>query len=73
MALSDEDRVRLAKPFVDKMLGPIERERCHKHPRRWLTFRWVWDAGGSIECGDIEAVRSCAQCLDDERNAECDE
>ena len=58
MPYNDEDRTRLAKPNASgtRMLGPIERERCSKHRRRWVTFRWVWN---TPENGDhLDAIES---------------
>jgi hypothetical protein len=51
------------------MLGPLERERCPKHPRRWVIFRWVWTVPGEgedpidvISGAEPEAIRACQQC-----------
>lgn len=70
--MNDDDRIRLATRSGRNMLGPIERERCHKHKTRWVMYRWVWDAGpgGDISGGEPEVVRSCAACLEDERREE---
>ena len=71
--MNDDDRVRLATRSGDGMLGPIERERCAKHPRRWTSYRWVWDVGGDISGGEPVVVRSCAECLAEDRASEFDE
>lgn len=73
--LSDEDRIRLAtvSKSGDKMLGPEERQRCAKHPRRWETFRWTWPVPGEGEtnqdmienAADAHPVRGCAACEDE--------
>jgi hypothetical protein len=70
--MNDGDRVRLATPSGDKMLGPIERERCGKHRRRWVLYRWVWDAGegGDISGGEPQVMRSCAECLAEDQASE---
>jgi hypothetical protein len=65
--VNDDDRARLATPHGNLMLGPIERERCDKHRRRWKLFRWVWSKDGDISAAEPEIVRSCAQCLEEDR------
>lgn len=49
--------------------GPLERQRCAKHPKRWETFRWTWSVGpgeshedGIESASDCEYVRGCAAC-----------
>jgi hypothetical protein len=41
---SDEQRIALATRKGDRMIGPLERQRCSVHPRRWETYRWTWRA-----------------------------
>lgn len=70
--MTDEDRVRLAFRSGGRMVGPDERERCQRHPRRWTIYRWTWDlpeAGGDISGGDVEIVRGCGSCLEEDRRA----
>lgn len=67
--MTDDDRVRLATPSGGRMLGPVERERCSHHPRRWVMFRWVWPKDDGPEDGDCEYVRSCGSCLDEDLNS----
>lgn len=68
--LTDAERIRHATKSGRRMLGPFERERCSKHKRRWITFRWTWDADedqqAAIECGEPEIVRGCGTCDDEE-------
>lgn len=64
--MNDEDRVRLATPSGGRMLGPVERERCSKHPRRWVLYRWVWYPGGGPEDGIPETVRGCGSCNEED-------
>ena len=68
--MDDEGRVRLATRSGGKMLGPVERERCGKHPRRWTMYRWVWAVDGDISGAEPLVVRSCAECLDEDRASE---
>lgn len=63
--MTDSDRIRLATPNGGKMLGSVERERCSKHPRRWVLYRWVWDVDGMIECGEPQVVRGCGTCWEE--------
>jgi hypothetical protein len=56
---TDDDRKRLAKRRGDRMLGPIEYQRCDDHPHKWESFRWTWPVEGGPEDGDAEMVRSC--------------
>lgn len=60
--MTDGDRIRLATPHKGRMLGPLERERCTEHRRRWVTYRWEWDAGSGPEDGYPEIVRGCQSC-----------
>ena len=54
------------------MLGPQECEPCDKHPRQKTTFRWYWqtpkdgDNLTAITSADLETVRSCAKCREEE-------
>ena len=68
--MDDETRIAKAVKSGGRMLGPLERQRCNRHPRRWTAFRWVWTVGGDISAADVESVRPCAQCLEDDRNPE---
>ncbi len=61
--MTDEQRIKRAVRRGDQMLGPLERERCSTHRRRWLTFRWIWDADGDISASEPHVVRSCTDCL----------
>lgn len=64
--MNDADRVRLAKrggKRGSRMLGPDERQRCARHPKRWEIYRWTWTVGGSIENGEPDIVRGCAECI----------
>lgn len=70
---SDEDRIRLATQSGRKMLGPKERHRCDRHPRRWVIYRWVWPVPGDDDHltaiqsdSDTEILRSCADCDDED-------
>lgn len=68
--LTDDDRIRLAVKSGGTMLGPNERERCTRHKRRWILFRWTWDVPADGEThvenleggGEPEIVRGCAEC-----------
>ena len=48
--------------------GPVERQRCAKHPYSSETYRWVWwvDASTTIEDAlenaTAEVVRECSVC-----------
>lgn len=64
--MTDEDRIRLAVSNGRLMLGPKERQRCARHPRRWEIYRWTWPLGGAPDHGEPECVRSCATCADEE-------
>ena len=69
---TDADRTTLAKPSADDrtMLGPAECQRCARHPRRRLTYRWEWPAGSGPEAGDaVELLRGCEDCADEEDGA----
>lgn len=74
--LSDEDRIARATRSGKRMLGPLERERCPVHKRRWTIFRWVWDVPGEgedpidvISGAEPETIRACQQC-DEEAESE---
>lgn len=72
MIIDDEIRVANAVQSGSHMLGPIERERCHKHRRRWVLYRWVWSADGDITGGEPEVVRGCAECRAEDEATELD-
>lgn len=38
------------------------RQRCEKHPRRWVIFEWVWREGSSEEDSDARLFRGCKLC-----------
>ena len=61
--MTDVDRVRLAVQSGTRMLGPIERQRCGVHPRRWETYRWTWPVGSEPEFGTVRMIRGCVDCL----------
>lgn len=63
--MNDDDRTRLAKRRGPMMLGPIERQRCVTHPKRWESYRWKWRAESTPEDGDVEVVRGCGDCLNE--------
>lgn len=58
------------------MWGPKERERCDKHPARWVIYCWTWPVPQDDEthldclqaCGEPETIRSCATCDDEARD-----
>lgn len=75
--MTDADRIAQATPGstvtrrgIEETLfrGPVERQRCTKHPRCTETYRWVWrvDANTTheeaLENGDAEIVRGCSAC-----------
>jgi hypothetical protein len=64
--MTDADRVTLAVQRGTRMLGPTERQRCQRHPRRWELYRWTWRVGEDPTSGDAEIVRGCASCADEE-------
>ncbi len=73
-SMTDAERIAAAKPSASgrRMLGPLEKERCPRHPRRWVTIRWVWavpangDHQTALECGEAQIVHACTICEDDE-------
>jgi hypothetical protein len=60
--MTDERRIELATPRGSRMIGPLERQRCSRHPSRWMTYRWTWSKDGDPSSGDGEIVRGCAAC-----------
>lgn len=64
--MTDVDRVRLAVQRGGRMLGPPERQRCVRHPRRWEIYRWTWQIDEDPTSGDAEIVRGCGACSDEE-------
>jgi hypothetical protein len=56
---TDADRARLARRVGRFMHGPEEWQRCPDHPRKWESYRWVWEAGSGPEDATAEMVRSC--------------
>jgi hypothetical protein len=53
--------------------GPVERQRCDKHPKRWETYRWMWSVGpgeAPEDCienaSDCEYVRGCSACAEED-------
>lgn len=64
--MNDNDRIRLATPSGGMMLGPIERERCSRHRRRWVLFRWVWEVDGEISSANPRVERGCAECAQED-------
>jgi hypothetical protein len=66
--MTDEERIAKAIRSGNWMLGPAERERCTRHKRRWSFYRWRWPVDSGPESGDVEVVRSCAECLEADRD-----
>lgn len=64
--MTDATRIALAEPRGKRMAGPVERQRCQRHPTRWEMFRWTWPIDAGPESGDVEIVRSCEACADEE-------
>lgn len=63
--MNDDDRAQLAVRKGATMLGPLEKERCSRHPRRWRTYRWTWRADdGDISSSEPVIVRDCAACIE---------
>lgn len=60
--MTDAERMREATRSGARMLGPVERQRCSTHPRRWESYRWTWPVGARPESGDAECVRRCGAC-----------
>lgn len=63
---NDTQRIELATPRGARMIGPTEGERCPKHPRRWIMYRWTWKRGEDPTSGDAELVRGCGACNDED-------
>jgi len=78
----DAQRIELAIKSGGRMLGPVERERCTRHKRRWILWRWTWpcpatDEGEThLDClensSEQECVRGCGACAAEERAREMD-
>ena len=68
--IDDAERTALAYRSGGYMVGPDERERCSRHPRRWVIFRWVWQVGDDVTGADPQVVRGCRACLDEQRAAD---
>lgn len=64
--MTDKDRIRCATRHANKMLGPVERQRCWHHPRRWVAYRWTWPVGSSPMHGEPSCVMGCGSCANDE-------
>ncbi len=71
--LNDGQRVLEATRKGQRMLGPLERARCAKHPKRWETFRWSWPVPEDGEhlraleaAGEAHVVRQCSCCAEEE-------
>lgn len=71
--MNDAERLRLAyQTDGGRWIGPTERQRCEKHPRRWVLFRWEWHGErdeDSLSGGEPVFVRSCGACVAEERDA----
>lgn len=65
--IGDTGRERRAVRAGNLMLGPVERERCERHKRRWRTFRWVWRVGEDISSATPDVVRPCAECVQEDQ------
>jgi hypothetical protein len=72
VTIDDQERIRRATQSGSRMLGPKERQRCAKHPKRWEIYRWVWtvpDDGDHLTAiqsdSDTEVLRSCAECIEE--------
>lgn len=63
--MTDEVRVAQAVRSGRRMLGPAERQRCARHPKRWEIYRWTWDVGDVPENGETELVRGCGSCSEE--------
>lgn len=70
--MNDDERMRLAfQTEGDRWIGPTERERCTKHPRRWVLYRWEWHGErDDISGGEPVIVRGCGSCREDDANAD---
>lgn len=63
--MTDEERIARSTLSSDgrRRVGPVERARCLRHPRRWVTYRWTWPSDHTPEAADVSYVRDCLQCL----------
>lgn len=45
------------------MFGPMEKQRCQHHPRRWEMYRWIWPVDGTpADASTPVYIRSCEVC-----------
>lgn len=66
VGVTDADRIAAATVRGTRMIGPDERQRCARHPKRWQIYRWTWPVGDSPENGTPEIVRGCGACAEAE-------
>jgi hypothetical protein len=68
--MTDADRIIKSVRDGARMLGPSERQRCEKHPTRWVTYRWVWNVPEGDEThedmlassSEPQTIRPCSVC-----------
>ncbi len=63
--MTDKDRIRLSTRQGNKVLGPLERQRCQHHPRRWVSYRWTWRVGSTPSMEEPAIVKGCGSCADE--------
>lgn len=63
--MNDDDRVRLAYRAGNMMYGPKEWQRCLRHPKRWVIYRWVWHVDNGPDYANPQYVRRCGACSEE--------